>query len=100
MLKHNRPLVLVVAGLDSSGGAGISADCITVHDNAAFALPCVTALTSQSLSKISMVVPTDEALFEDTLKLAFEDSKAISAIKVGLISDDRLLKILLKYLEV
>ena len=48
MLKHNRPLVLVVAGLDSSGGAGISADCITVHDNAAFALPCVTALTSQS----------------------------------------------------
>ena len=99
MLKHNRPLVLVVAGLDSSGGAGISADCITVHDNAAFALPCVTALTSQSLSKISMVVPTDEALFEDTLKLAFEDSKAISAIKVGLISDDRLLKILLKYLE-
>ena len=73
MLKHNRPLVLVVAGLDSSGGAGISADCITVHDNAAFALPCVTALTSQSLSKISMVVRPDEALFEDTLKLAFED---------------------------
>ena len=92
MLKHNRPLVLVIAGLDSSGGAGISADCITVHDNAAFALPCVTALTSQSLSKISMVVHTDEALVEDTLKLAVEDSKAISAINVGLVREDRLLK--------
>lgn len=29
MLNNERPKVLVVAGLDSGGGAGITADCIT-----------------------------------------------------------------------
>ena len=99
MLNHNRPLVLVVAGLDSSGGAGISADCISVHDNYAFAMPCVSALTCQSLKQITKVVPTDEDTFRQTLELAYTDSTKISAIKVGLISDSRLLEILLEYLE-
>ena len=43
-----RPLVLVIAGLDSGGGAGVTADIITVHEHGAWGLPIVTALTCQS----------------------------------------------------
>lgn len=99
MENNIRPKVLVVAGLDSGGGAGISADCISIHDNHAFALPCVSALTSQSLKAIDRVTPTDEDTFKDTLKIAVRDWDSISAIKVGLISDVRLLNILLEFLE-
>lgn len=98
-MQNNRPLVLVVAGLDSGGGAGITADCLTVHDNLAYALPCVSALTCQSLKEITRVVATDEQTFEESLHLAAKDWKSIGAIKVGLISDNRLLLTLFKYLD-
>ena len=55
MLNNERPKVLVVAGLDSGGGAGITADCITVYDNMAFALPCVSALNVVFKASKSMV---------------------------------------------
>lgn len=99
MENKDRPLVLVVAGLDSGGGAGITADCLTIFDNAAFALPCTSALTCQSLKNITKVTPTDEETFKETLDIAFRDWDKISAIKVGLISDVNLLKIFLSYLD-
>ena len=99
MLNNERPKVLVVAGLDSGGGAGITADCITVYDNMAFALPCVSALTCQSLKNITKVKATDEEIFKESLSLASSDWDHIDAIKVGLISDDNLLTILLDALK-
>ena len=99
MLNNERPKVLVVAGLDSGGGAGITADCITVYDNMAFALPCVSALTCQSLKNITKVKATDEEIFKESLSLVSSDWDHIDAIKVGLISDDNLLTILLDALK-
>lgn len=99
MLNNERPKVLVVAGLDSGGGAGITADCITVYDNMAFALPCVTALTCQSLKNITKVQATDEEVFKESLRIASSDWEHIDAVKVGLISDDRLLTVLLNSLK-
>ena len=49
MNNRHRPLVLDIAGLDSGGGAGITADILTIHDNGCWGLPCVTAITAQSL---------------------------------------------------
>lgn len=99
MENKDRPLVLVVAGLDSGGGAGITADCLTIFDNAAFALPCTSALTCQSLKAITKVTPTDEETFKESLDITARDWDKISAIKVGLISDVNLLKIFLGYLD-
>ena len=56
--KQERPLVLVIAGLDSGGGAGVTADIISVHDQGAWGLPVVTALTCQSLKRVTLVEPT------------------------------------------
>lgn len=100
MLNNKRPLVLVVAGLDSGGGAGITADCITIHENGGFAMPCTTALTAQSLKQVASVVPTDDALFKKSLSLVSEDyENKVSAVKVGLVSAQSTLDILLDALE-
>lgn len=99
MLKKERPLVLLVAGLDSGGGAGVTADCMTVYDNEAFPLPCVTALTCQSLKNITKVTNTDDETFKETLEIAHRDWEGIDAIKVGLVSKQSHLEILLDKLN-
>lgn len=100
MLSNNRPKVLVVAGLDSGGGAGITADTLTVHDNGGYALACTTALTAQSLKKVASVVPTDDAIFKESLDLVVQDWNELpKAVKVGLVSAQSTLDILLKFLK-
>ncbi len=94
-----RPLTLVIAGLDSGGGAGISADMLTIHDMGAYGLPCVSALTSQSLKNVYSVVATDRALFEETLHVATHDFEKIYACKVGLVSHRDILESTLEFLE-
>lgn len=98
--EQERPLVLVIAGVDSGGGAGVTADVISVHDQGAWALPVVTALTCQSLNRVTLVAPTSVEVFKESIALAVHDwSEKISAIKIGLITDDELLDCLLQLLE-
>lgn len=97
-MSSDRPLVLVVAGLDSGGGAGGSADCITVYDNGAFALPAITALTVQSLKEVAGLENASDKVFRDTLELAVRDWPRISAVKVGLVCAKSHLDILLDFL--
>lgn len=98
-LSAPRPLVLTVAGLDSGGGAGITADVLTIHDLGAWALPCVTALTVQSLKRVRSAVPADAALFRETLETARADWEHIAAVKVGLVTQQRILEELLSFLK-
>lgn len=98
--EQERPLVLVIAGVDSGGGAGVTADVISVHDQGAWALPVVTALTCQSLNRVTLVAPTSVEVFKESIALAVQDwSEKISAIKIGLITDDELLDCLLDLLD-
>ena len=56
---NNRRCVLVFAGLDPSGGAGISADIEAIGAMGAHALPIVTALTVQGNDRVFAVNPVD-----------------------------------------
>lgn len=95
-----RPRVLVVAGLDSGGGAGVTADIMTVHDHGAWGLPAVTALTCQSLERVTRVEATDVSIFKESVMMAVSDWKEpLCAIKVGLISDARILECFLDLLD-
>ena len=49
--------VLVIAGSDSGGGAGIQADLKTVMALGGFAMTAVTALTAQNTRGVSAVLP-------------------------------------------
>ncbi|KGF79060.1 phosphomethylpyrimidine kinase [Massilia sp. JS1662] len=78
-----RPCVLVCAGLDPSGGAGIQADIEAISAQGAHALPLVTALTVQDNNAVREVVPVDPGLLlRQAVVLA--DTMPIHAVKIGI----------------
>lgn len=99
--KHNsRPLVLVIAGVDSGGGAGVTADIMSVHDQGAWGMPLITAYTCQSLDRITLVDPVKVEVFNEALNLALNDwDQKIAAVKVGVICNAAILEAVLKALE-
>ena len=99
MQNNTRPLVLLIAGVDSGGGAGITADVLTVHDLKAWPLPCVSALTAQSLKAVDGVEATCCRLFETTLETISRDFDEIAAAKVGLITTQDILEATLSFFE-
>ena len=49
--------VLIIAGSDSSGGAGIQADIKTVTSLGSYAMTAITAITAQNTTGVSSIVP-------------------------------------------
>lgn len=78
-----RPCVLVFAGLDPSGGAGIQADIEAIAAQGAHALPIVTALTVQDNQRVHGVTPVDSLLLVRQASLLFA-SVPIRAVKIGI----------------
>jgi len=81
---HTRPCVLVFAGLDPSGGAGISADIAAIAAMGAHALPIITALTVQDNDRVFAVNPVDAKIFHRQAQVLI-DKIQISAIKIGIV---------------
>ena len=51
-----RAKILIIAGSDSSGGAGIQADIKTITSLGGYAMTAVTAITSQNTLGVKSVV--------------------------------------------
>ena len=77
------PSVLVFAGLDPSGGAGIAADILAIAAQGAHALPIVTALTVQDNDRVFEVQAVDAALLLRQAQ-ALIGKLAIHAVKIGI----------------
>ena len=86
MLPPVRPTVLVFAGLDPSGGAGIQADIDAIGAAGAHALPIITALTVQDNDRVSAVHPVDPAIWRHQADVLTE-KMIIGAIKIGIIGN-------------
>ena len=78
--------VLVVAGSDSGGGAGIQADIKTITALGGFAMTAVTALTAQNSIAVHGVHKTPPAFVADQIRVTLEDLGA-DAIKTGMMAD-------------
>lgn len=78
-----RPCVLVFAGLDPSGGAGIAADIEAIAAQGAHALPVVTALTVQDNNRVRGMEPVGALLLLRQAGL-LADSMPIAAVKIGI----------------
>jgi hydroxymethylpyrimidine/phosphomethylpyrimidine kinase len=78
------PRVLIIAGSDSGGGAGIQADIKTVTMLGGFAMTAITAVTAQNTLGVQAVhaVPTDIVLAQIDSVL---DDLGADAIKIGMI---------------
>lgn len=82
--RITRPCVLVFAGHDPSGGAGIQADIEAIAAQGAHALTIITALTVQDNNQVHAVYPVDTQI----LRAQFDTLLAqipIAAVKVGIV---------------
>lgn len=81
----NKPCVLVFAGSDPSGGAGISADIESLAAQGAHAMPVITAITVQDNDRVFAVQPTSAELIVEQARIV-ANKIPIHAIKIGIVS--------------
>lgn len=79
-----RPVVLVFAGLDPSGGAGLQADIETLASLGCHAAPVITAITVQNTCRVDGFHPTASTLVGAQAQAVLDDMP-ISAIKIGML---------------
>src|SRR4029077_19299942 len=78
--------VLIVAGSDSGGGAGIQADIKTVTMLDGFAATAVTALTAQNTEGVFGVLPIAPDFIRQQMEVVLDDIGA-DAVKTGMLYD-------------
>ena len=76
--------VLVIAGSDSGGGAGIQADIKTITALDAYAATAVTALTAQNTQGVHAIHDVPESFIAEQIRVVLEDIGA-DAIKTGML---------------
>jgi hydroxymethylpyrimidine/phosphomethylpyrimidine kinase len=84
-LPQNPPVVLVVAGNDPSGGAGIAADVQAITAAGGHPAPVITALTVQDTINATAVEPVDPALVAAQMEAVLGDLP-VAAVKIGLLA--------------
>jgi hydroxymethylpyrimidine/phosphomethylpyrimidine kinase len=78
--------VLICAGSDSGGGAGIQADIKTVTALGGYAMTAVTALTAQDTQGVREVLGVPAAFIRLQIAMALDDIGA-DAVKTGMLAD-------------
>ncbi len=78
--------VLIIAGSDPSGGAGIQADIKTVTCLGAYAMTAITALTVQNTLGVSGVMAVPPDIITAQARACLDDIGA-DAIKTGMLAD-------------
>lgn len=84
MTKHT-PRVLVIAGSDSSGGAGIQADIKTITALGGYATTAITAMTAQNTKGVHEILAVAPVFIEAQMTAVLGDIGA-DAIKTGMLA--------------
>lgn len=80
------PRVLIIAGSDPSGGAGIQADIKTVTALGGYAMTAITALSIQDTTGVREVMTIPAEFVRKQIEIVLADIGA-DAIKIGMIGD-------------
>ena len=91
-----RSKILIIAGSDSSGGAGIQADIKTVTSLGSYAMTAVTAITSQNTTGVKSVFSIDPMEIERQILFTCNDIKP-DAIKIGMLNS---LEVIIKIIAI
>ena len=83
--------ILIIAGSDSSGGAGIQADIKTVTALGGYAMTAVTAVTVQNTKEVSAVFPIRPQEIEKQILFTCKDIKP-DGIKIGMLHSSQVIK--------
>ncbi|THD77409.1 MAG: bifunctional hydroxymethylpyrimidine kinase/phosphomethylpyrimidine kinase [Phenylobacterium sp.] len=90
--------VLIIAGSDSGGGAGIQADIKTVTALGGYAATAITAVTVQNTLGVTAIHPIPPAIVAAQARAVLDDIGA-DAIKTGMLGDAATLAAVVEVLE-
>lgn len=83
--------VLVIAGSDPSGGAGIQADIKTITALGGYAMTAITALTAQNTTGVYGTIEIEPEFIAKQMRLALEDIGA-DCIKTGMLHNTKIIE--------
>ena len=78
--------VLIIAGSDSGGGAGIQGDIKTVQALGGYAMTAITALTAQNTQGVFGIHPVPPAFIAQQMTLCLEDIGADAIKQSGVVT--------------
>ena len=87
--------ILIIAGSDSSGGAGIQADIKTVTSLGSYAM---TAITSQNTTGVKSIVPVNSKEISNQIEFTAKDIKP-DAVKIGMLHSKEVINSVIKSLK-
>jgi len=90
--------ILIIAGSDSSGGAGIQADIKTITALGSYAMTAITAVTIQNTTGLKAIVSIDPKEISNQIEFTAKDIKP-DAIKIGMLHSVQVIKSVIKSLN-
>jgi hydroxymethylpyrimidine/phosphomethylpyrimidine kinase len=90
--------VLIIAGSDSSGGAGIQADIKTVSALGCYAMTAITAVTVQNTTGVNSIIPIKPKEISNQIEFTARDIKP-NAIKIGMLHSAKVISAVMKSLK-
>jgi hydroxymethylpyrimidine/phosphomethylpyrimidine kinase len=90
--------VLIIAGSDSSGGAGIQADIKTVSALGCYAMTAITAVTVQNTTGVKSIIPIKPKEISNQIEFTARDIKP-NAIKIGMLHSAKVISAVMKSLK-
>ena len=90
--------VLIIAGSDSSGGAGIQADIKTVTSLGSYAMTAVTAVTAQNTTGVKSIIPISPDEISNQIEFSAKDIRP-DAIKIGMLHSKEVILAVIRSLK-
>jgi hydroxymethylpyrimidine/phosphomethylpyrimidine kinase len=90
--------LLIIAGSDSSGGAGIQADIKTITALGSYAMTAITAVTIQNTTGVKSIVPIDPKEISNQIEFTSKDIKP-DAVKIGMLHSTKVIKSVIRSLD-
>ncbi len=92
------PVVLTIAGSDSSAGAGIQADLKAISANGGYGASAITAITAQNTRGVTAAAEVDLDLIRAQVDAVFEDLQ-VAAVKTGMLASASVIQTVAKALR-
>ena len=87
--------LLIIAGSDSSGGAGIQADIKTATSLGVYAMTAITAITAQNTTGVKSIVSVSPKEIFNQISFSVKDIKP-NSVKIGMLHNVEVIKEVIK----
>ena len=90
--------ILIIAGSDSSGGAGIQADIKSVTSLGSYAMTAITAITAQNTTGVKSITSIPSKEISNQIEFTSKDIKPHS-VKIGMLHSTQVIKSVIKSIK-